>query len=183
MATIQYWPGNKPARRYSPRSLVASVPTLSRVDFPGFFFCATTRDARHRIAIFVRDASADDRRGQHSKQQVFHRLPSLHRENVDVRFEPVLIYPDKPGSLDEDTVTPGHDVLDVEMAVGVGRGGVVSAFFLIFRDDLHQYFFERLAPRFLYYRACNGGGAVRRGCGLLRARKAEGAEDEKGEDE
>ena len=94
--------------------------------------------------------------GQHSKQQVFDRLPGLNRENVDVSFEPARIHLDKPGFLQEKPVTPGHDVFDAEMAVGVGRGGVVSALLLVFRDDLHQHFLERLAARFLYYRACDG---------------------------
>src|SRR5208282_1437909 len=110
------------------------------------------------------------------------RLPGLKRDHVNFRLEPVSIDPDKASFLEEEPVAPGHDVLDVEMAVGVGGGGVVSALLLVFRDDLHHYFLELLAARFLHYCACNGGCLWRRR-GLLRARQQHGAEKEDGEGE
>src|ERR1039458_8431287 len=45
MAAIQYWPGNRPARRYSPWSSVMTAFTDSLFAFPGTFFSATTRTA------------------------------------------------------------------------------------------------------------------------------------------
>jgi hypothetical protein len=53
---------------------------------------------------------------------------------------------------------------------------------LIFRNDLHENFLERLAAGFFYDRAANGG-LFRRGRGLLRAHRQEGAEYQAGEGE
>jgi hypothetical protein len=113
------------------------------------------------------------------KLQVFERLPCLHRENIDFGFEPAPVDFDVPGFLHVNPVTRRHDIIDVKMAVGVGRGSVVPALLLVFRDDLHQCFLERMAVRFPHYRA-RDGTCLRGGRGFLRVRQQDGADKESG---
>src|SRR5208337_2981402 len=103
---------------------------------PWFFLLYDDPDPGHGIAIFVGDAAADDGRGQHAKEKVFNRLPGLNRENVDVSLEPAPIHLEISGFLHEKPVAAGHDVLNAEMAVGVGCGAVVSTLLLVFGDEL-----------------------------------------------
>src|ERR1700733_261333 len=88
--------------------------------FAGLF--AECDDSRpgHGIAVFVGDAAGDGGCGQYAEELVFHRLSGFNGDYIDVRLAALAIDSDESGSLDEDTITAGCDVLDAEMAVGVG---------------------------------------------------------------
>lgn len=130
---------------------VATRDGLTRCFARLFSECNDSRSGQG-IAVFICDAAGNGGCGQHTKEQVFHRLSGLNGDYIDVRLAASPINGNESGPLDEDTITAGRDALHAEMASGVGRSGVALA--LCFRDDLHQNFLERFAAGLFYYRAC-----------------------------